>query len=136
IIYVFANCIVGSYIYRYKKIGPYREGMTFGHEFSGVVESIGSNVNHVAVGDAVTGCPAIACHACPQCEKGEYSRCEHLYVIGSYEPGAFAEFVKLPAHNVLKLPSNVDFDTAAMVEPSAVVAHGFYRTKMKPGATV
>ncbi|MGO1758416.1 MAG: zinc-binding dehydrogenase, partial [Mammaliicoccus vitulinus] len=57
-------------------------------------------------------------------------------VIGSYEPGCFAEFVKLPASNVLKLPDNVDLDTAAMVEPSAVVAHGFYRTHMKPGATV
>lgn len=136
IIKVIATGICGSDNSRYKKLGPYREGMIFGHEFSGVVESLGSNVSHVKIGDAVTGCPAIACHACPQCEKGEYSRCEHLYVIGSYEPGAFAEFVKLPAHNVLKLPSNVDFDTAAMVEPSAVVAHGFYRTKMKPGATV
>ena len=42
----------------------------------------------------------------------------------------------LPISNVLKLPDNVDFTTAAMVEPSAVVAHGFYKTNMKPGATV
>ena len=57
-------------------------------------------------------------------------------MIGSYEPGCFAEYVKLPANNVLKVPDNVDLNTAAMVEPSAVVAHGFYRTRMKPGATV
>lgn len=136
IIKVKATGICGSDTSRYKKLGPYREGMTFGHEFSGIVEEIGDEVTHVKVGDSVTGCPAIACHTCQYCEKGEYSRCEKLYVIGSYVPGCFAEYVKLPSHNVLKLPDNVDFDTAAMVEPSAVVSHGFYRTNMKPGATV
>lgn len=136
IIKVVATGICGSDISRYKKLGPYQTGMTFGHEFSGIVESIGSQVTHVQIGDAVTGCPAIVCHACEQCEKGNYSRCAQLFVISSYQPGCFAEYVKLSASNVLKLPENVDFDTAAMVEPSAVVAHGFYRTSMKPGATV
>lgn len=136
IIKVVATGICGSDNSRYKKLGPYRAGTPLGHEFSGTVHSIGNDVKHLSVGDAVTGCPAIVCHNCEQCEKGAYSRCENLYVIGSYEPGCFAEYVKLPAHNVLKLPNNVDFDTAAMVEPSAVVAHGFYRTTMKPGATV
>jgi L-iditol 2-dehydrogenase len=136
IIKVVATGVCGSDNSRYKKLGPYKEGMTFGHEFSGLVEATGSKVNHLQIGDAVTGCPAIVCHQCAQCEKGDYSRCEHLFVIGSYQPGCFAEYVKLPASHVLKLPANVDFDTAAMVEPSAVVAHGFYRTKMKPGATV
>lgn len=136
IIKVKATGICGSDTSRYKKLGPYKEGMTFGHEFSGVVEQIGNDVTDLNIGDTVTGCPAIVCHKCHYCEKGEYSRCENLYVIGSYEPGCFAEYVKLPASNVLKLPDNVDLDTAAMVEPSAVVAHGFYRTRMKPGATV
>lgn len=136
IIKVKATGICGSDTSRYKKLGPYKEGMTFGHEFSGVVEQLGNDVTDLNIGDTVTGCPAIVCHKCHYCEKGEYSRCENLYVIGSYEPGCFAEYVKLPASNVLKLPDNVDLDTAAMVEPSAVVAHGFYRTRMKPGATV
>ncbi|WP_323703826.1 galactitol-1-phosphate 5-dehydrogenase [Mammaliicoccus sp. Dog046] len=136
IIKVKATGICGSDTSRYKKLGPYKEGMTFGHEFSGVVEQIGQAVTDLNVGDKVTGCPAVVCHHCQYCEKGEYSRCENLYVIGSYVPGCFAEYVKLPATNVLKLPDNVDLDTAAMVEPSAVVAHGFYRTHMKPGATV
>ncbi len=136
IIKVKATGICGSDTSRYKKLGPYKQGMTFGHEFSGIVEEVGSDVSGLNVGDAVTGCPAVVCHQCYYCEKGEYSRCENLYVIGSYEPGCFAEYVKLPASNVLKVPDNVDLDTAAMVEPSAVVAHGFYRTRMKPGATV
>lgn len=118
------------------KMGPYIQGMPFGHEFSGVVDAIGSDVTHVKVGDKVTGCPAIPCYQCEYCLKGEYARCEKLFVIGSYEPGSFAEYVKLPAQNVLKVPDNVDYIEAAMVEPSAVVAHGFYKSNIQPGMTV
>ncbi|CDR64606.1 TPA: galactitol-1-phosphate 5-dehydrogenase [Staphylococcus argenteus] len=136
VVKVRATGICGSDTSRYKKMGPYIKGMPFGHEFSGVVEAIGNNVTHVKVGDKVTGCPAIPCYECDYCLKGEFSRCEQLYVIGSYEPGSFAEYVKLPAQNIIKVPENVDFIEAAMIEPSAVVAHGFYKTNIKPGITV
>ena len=43
--------------------------MTFGHEFSGIVEEVGSDVSGLNVGDAVTGCPAVVCHQCHYCEK-------------------------------------------------------------------
>ncbi|SCQ96482.1 Sorbitol dehydrogenase [Staphylococcus aureus] len=136
IVKVRATGICGSDTSRYKKMGPYIKGMPFGHEFSGVVDAIGSDVTHVNVGDKVTGCPAIPCYQCEYCLKGEYARCEKLFVIGSYEPGSFAEYVKLPAQNVLKVPDNVDYIEAAMVEPSAVVAHGFYKSNIQPGMTV
>ena len=51
------------------KMGPYIQGMPFGHEFSGVVDAIGSDVTHVKVGDKVTGCPAIPCYQCEYCLK-------------------------------------------------------------------
>ncbi|EHJ09173.1 galactitol-1-phosphate 5-dehydrogenase [Staphylococcus simiae] len=136
LIKVKATGICGSDTSRYKKLGPYIAGMTFGHEFSGVVEAVGEAVTHLNPGDKVTGCPAMPCYECDYCLKGEYSCCKSLYVIGSYEPGSFAEFVKLPSQNVLKVPDNVDYATAAMVEPSAVVAHGFYKTAIQPGMTV
>lgn len=136
IVKVRATGICGSDTSRYKKMGPYIQGMPFGHEFSGVVDAIGSDVTHVNVGDKVTGCPAIPCYQCEYYLKGEYARCEKLFVIGSYEPGSFAEYVKLPAQNVLKVPDNVDYIEAAMVEPSAVVAHGFYKSNIQPGMTV
>ena len=50
------------------------QGMPFGHEFSGVVDAIGSDVTHVKVGDKVTGCPAIPCYQCEYRLKGEYAR--------------------------------------------------------------
>lgn len=136
IIEVKATGICGSDTSRYSKLGPYIKGMTFGHEFSGVIFQVGQGVSGLVVGDRVTACPTIVCGKCDYCKQGAYSRCKNLYVIGSYVPGSFAQYVKVPASHVLKIPDNVDFQTAAMVEPSAVVAHGFYKTHLKPGMTV
>ncbi|SFB00211.1 L-iditol 2-dehydrogenase [Lentibacillus halodurans] len=128
--------ICGSDISRYKKLGPYVKGMTFGHEFSGEVAAVGNGVESVKAGTRVAGCPTFCCGECESCQKGELSRCENLHVTGAWLPGAYAEYVKLPAKNIIPLPDNVDYDTAALVEPSAVVAHGFYRTSIQPGAEV
>ncbi len=136
IIKVKAVGICGSDISRYRKLGPYVPGMTFGHEFAGEVSKIGSEVRHVQVGDRVVGCPTFYCGECENCQKGDLARCAKLTVIGARHPGAYAEFVKLPKSHIMPLPDNVDYDTAALVEPSSVVAHGFYRTSIKPGADV
>ncbi|MGP4062888.1 galactitol-1-phosphate 5-dehydrogenase [Halobacillus sp. H74] len=136
VIKVKAVGVCGSDISRYKKLGPYVEGMTFGHEFAGEVAEIGPAVEGIKVGDRVSGCPTFYCGECHSCLKGNLSQCEKLTVIGARHPGAYAEFVHLPAKHVLLLPDNVDYDTAAMIEPSSVVAHGFYRTSIHPGATV
>ncbi|MFC7321758.1 galactitol-1-phosphate 5-dehydrogenase [Halobacillus campisalis] len=136
IVKVMAVGICGSDISRYSKLGPYIQGMTFGHEFSGIVSEVGSQVEHIQVGDRVAGCPTYYCGSCESCRKGELSRCEHLTVIGARHPGAYAEYVKLPLENIISLPEQVDFETAALIEPSSVVAHGFYRTTMEPGEEV
>lgn len=136
IVKVKAVGICGSDISRYSKLGPYVEGMIFGHEFAGVVSEVGSGVKNVEVGDRVAGCPTFNCGECESCKKGELARCEKLTVIGARHPGAFAEYVKLPAENIVPIPDNVDYDSASMVEPSAVVVHGFYRTTIKPGDEV
>ncbi|ARI75338.1 galactitol-1-phosphate 5-dehydrogenase [Halobacillus mangrovi] len=136
VIKVKAVGVCGSDISRYKKLGPYVEGMTFGHEFAGEVVEVGPAVERIKVGDRVSGCPTFYCGTCHSCLKGNLSQCEKLTVIGARHPGAYAEFVNLPAKHVLLLPENVDYDTAAMIEPSSVVAHGFYRTSIHPGATV
>ncbi|CDQ38456.1 galactitol-1-phosphate 5-dehydrogenase [Virgibacillus salexigens] len=136
IIKVKAVGICGSDLSRYKKLGPYVEGMVFGHEFAGEVVETGSAVEEIQVGDRVSGCPTYCCGKCMYCQKGELARCEKLIVIGAKHPGAYAEYVKLPEANVIPIPDGVDFDTAAMIEPSAVVAHGFYRTSLQPGQDV
>ena len=136
LIEVKATGICGSDSSRYKKLGPYIQGMTFGHEFSGIVAAVGSDVSSVKEGDAVVGCPAIVCYDCEYCERGEYARCNNLYVTGSYRPGSFAQYICMPESNVLSMDHAIGFEQGAMVEPSAVVAHGFYQSQIKPGDTV
>jgi L-iditol 2-dehydrogenase len=128
--------ICGSDISRYHKLGPYVEGTIFGHEFAGEVVETGEGVTSVKPGDRIAGCPAFYCGQCASCRKGEVARCENLHVMGAYHPGAYAEYAKLPEENIVPIPDNVDFDTASMVEPSAVVVHGLYHTSLHPGDDV
>src|SRR5699024_10079213 len=103
-------------IYRFHKLGLYVDVITFVHEFSGEVIEVGTGVKNFKVEDRVAGCPAFYCGHCESCQKGELARCEHLHVAGAYVPGAYAEYIKLPEENVIPIPENVDYDTAAMVE--------------------
>lgn len=134
--------ICGSDISRYRKLGPYVEGMVFGHEFSGIVVEVGSKVKKVEIGDRVSGCPALICEdldvdtLCYYCQKSEFARCENLTVIGARHPGAFAEYISIPEKNAITIPDNLDYETAAMVEPSAVVVHGYYHTDITVGDDV
>ncbi|MED3668580.1 galactitol-1-phosphate 5-dehydrogenase [Geobacillus kaustophilus] len=136
IIKVKAAGICGSDLSRYQKLGPYVPGMTFGHEFSGEVVEIGAGVERFKPGDRVGACPAFVCGTCEPCKSGHPSQCIKLHVIGAKHPGAFAEYVKLPEDHLLHLPDEVDFETAALLEPSCVVAHGFYRANIQPGADI
>lgn len=136
IIRVKATGICGSDLSRYRKLGPYVSGMVWGHEFTGVVEAVGSAVTHVSPGDCVAACPTIACGTCTSCLRGVPSQCINLTVIGSRRPGCFAEFTKLPAANVLPLPEDIADESAALLEPAAVALHGFYLTNLQPGGSV
>ena len=136
IVKVKAVGICGSDISRYLKFGPYVKGMVYGHEFAGEIVEVGTGVTNLKVGDRVAGCPALYCGKCESCKKGEFARCEKLNVIGAKHAGAYAEYVKLPAENYVLLPETVSYDTGAMVEPSAVVVHGLYKTDIHPGSEV
>lgn len=136
LIKVTAAGICGSDLSRFKKLGPYEQGLTFGHEFSGVVTEVGSQVTRFVPGMRVGACPAFHCGECAYCEQGEPSRCTSLHVIGAKRDGAFATYITLPEKQLLEIPDEVDDDLAALIEPAAVVAHGFYRTNIQPGAAV
>lgn len=141
IVKVKAVGICGSDLSRYKKLGPYIKGMVWGHEFSGEVVEVGDGVSRVKVGDRIAGVPTFICEdldvkKCHYCEKAEYARCENLTVIGARHGGAYAEYIRLPEKNCMPIPDSVDYESAAMVEPSAVVIHGFYRSNLTAGDEV
>lgn len=128
--------ICGSDISRFGKLGSYNPGLTWGHEFSGVVAKIGSAVKTLKAGDRVTACNCFPCYECEFCKKGRFSQCTDLKVLGGHKKGAFAEYINVPSANVVKLPEGMDFETASFIEPSSVVVHGFRLVNVKPGSSV
>lgn len=128
--------ICGSDISRFGKLGSYNPGLTWGHEFSGVVADVGTGVSGLKTGDRVTACNCFPCFECTFCQQGRYSQCVDLKVLGGHVKGAFAEYISVPARNVLKLPDEMDFATASFIEPSSVVVHGFRQVDVKAGSRV
>ncbi|WP_433669431.1 galactitol-1-phosphate 5-dehydrogenase [Klebsiella michiganensis] len=128
--------ICGSDISRFGKLGSYHPGLTWGHEFSGVIEQAGSAVTDLKKGDRVTACNCFPCFECCYCQQGYYARCTDLKVLGGHKNGAFAEYILVPARNVLKLPDAMDFATASFIEPSSVVVHGLRQVDIKAGSRV
>lgn len=94
-----------------------------GHEYAGVVESVGDKVKDIAVGDKVTATPQEVCGACPPCRRGQYNACEHLKVRGFQAPGCARDLFVTEAPKIVRLPSTFTFEQGAFVEPVAVAAH-------------
>lgn len=108
----------------------------FGHEFSGIIEKIGSNVTNFQEGQRVVAANSAPCGECFYCLKENYNLCENLNLLN----GAFAEYITIPSqivkHNLLTIPDHVSFEQAAFTEPLANVVHGVERSEIKPGDTV
>jgi len=106
-----------------------------GHEAAGVVERIGAAVERVSPGDRVTFDSTVSCGHCDYCRAGRSNLCDQRKVLGvscgEYrQAGAFAEFVAVPEHIVYRLPDEVSFEHAAMVEPVSVAVHAVARAPM------
>lgn len=106
--------ICGCDISRYKKLGAVTPGQVWGHEFAGVVEQVGDQVTDLKVGDHVAGCPALIEEDDYYYRAGQPARANSLHAIGAKEPGGFAEYIKLPEKNLVKVPDDLDFESASM----------------------
>ena len=110
----------------YFRTGMARYPWTSGHEWSGVVDTVGEGVADLKPGDRVIGEVTLSCGKCEACLAGRPQLCwprTEVGITGGY-PGAFAEFIRMPARHVLKVPPGVSLREAAMAEPTAVVLHG------------
>lgn len=103
-------------------IPPLPHGAVMGHEFAGTVQDGGKAVRDVwPAGTRVTALPTLGCGRCAACLSGAGSRCALGMPIGlGAAPGAYAEFLRVRAHETLRVPENVDDRHAATVEPLAV----------------
>ncbi|KAK5174192.1 uncharacterized protein LTR77_001272 [Saxophila tyrrhenica] len=98
--------------------------ITIGHEFSGTVKEIGKNVSGFKIGDQVVVQPTVYCASCGACKVGAENACAAGGFVGlSGAGGGMSEEVVMPQISVLPLPSNVNLDVGALVEPLAVAWH-------------
>ena len=124
--------ICGSEIHSYHGLHP----ATFypvvqGHEYSGVVVAVGSEVTVCSPGDHITARPQLVCGKCNPCKRGQYNVCEHLRVQAFQADGAAQDLFVVDDDRVAKLPEGMSLDYGAMIEPAAVGAHASNRTEVK-----
>ena len=107
------------------EFAPTRYPIVPGHEFSGEVVAIGSDVSNLKVGDAVAVDPSLYCGHCRQCRLGRFNLCENWNAIGvGSANGACAELVAVPAANAFRLPTDIPRFWGALVEPLSCAVHG------------
>jgi 2-desacetyl-2-hydroxyethyl bacteriochlorophyllide A dehydrogenase len=108
-----------------------------GHEFSGTVLELGSDVaTDITVGTRVAVDPSLFCGYCPACRSGRGNLCANWGAIGDTVDGAFAEQVTVPAVNAYRLPDSVSFEQGALVEPLSCAVHGVRRLGVEVGESV
>jgi len=103
--------------------GRIKPPLTLGHEFCGHVERVGEEVAAVKAGDFVSAEMHVNCGHCHQCRLGEAHICQNLRIIGIDQDGAFAEFVKIPASNIIKLDANIPEHYGAILDPLGNAVH-------------
>ena len=97
--------------------------MHVGHEYVGNIVEIGSEVHGFKVGDRVSGEGHITCGHCRNCRAGRRHLCRNTVGVGVNRPGAFAEYLALPAFNVFPIPDGISDDLASIFDPFGNAVH-------------
>jgi threonine 3-dehydrogenase len=103
--------------------GRIKPPVTLGHEFCGTVERTGEEVTAVKPGDFVSAEMHVNCGHCHQCRLGEAHICQNVRIIGIDQDGAFAEFVKIPASNIIRLDPSIPERYGAILDPLGNAVH-------------
>lgn len=103
--------------------------LVMGHEFAGVVDELGEDTDAGLKGLRVAVYPNIACGECPDCKAGLPNICDNRFIPGTTMPagsldGAYAEYVNVPAVNLIPLPESISFEEGSMFEPASVGLRG------------
>jgi L-iditol 2-dehydrogenase len=140
LISVAACGICGSDVHGYdgssgRRIPP----IVMGHEAAGTIAALGDGVSGFAEGDRVTFDSTIFCGACDNCRRGDVNLCDHRQVLGVScaefrRSGAFAEYVAVPSRILYRLPENLSFAEAALLEAVSVALHGVSLARISSGS--
>lgn len=97
--------------------------MTIGHEFSGQIVDMGSEVKGFEIGQRVSGEGHITCGICRNCRAGKRHLCRNTLGVGVNRPGSFAEYLVIPASNVLQIPDDISDEQASILDPLGNATH-------------
>ena len=114
--------ICGSDMHAFHGHDPRRKpGLVLGHEFAGTIADSRSSL--FTKGQRVTGNPLITCGHCEYCLQGRNNLCANRAMVGMTRPGAFAEYMSIPASSLIAIPEGLSLDAAALTEPAATAVH-------------
>lgn len=116
--------ICGSDVHIYHGHNPFaRYPRVIGHEFFGVIDQVGSDVDPQRIGERVAVDPVVSCGHCYPCSIGRPNVCTELQVIGVHRDGGFSDYACAPARNAYHIPDSISDRHAAMVEPFTIGAN-------------
>lgn len=109
-----------------------------GHEFAGEIVAINQlkGPKNLQTGDRVAVKPTYSCKECSTCKAGYFHVCKNIGLFGIDQDGGFAEFVKVPIENVIKVSDQVNYEEIAITEPLAVALHSIRRSRFRIGDRV
>ena len=132
-----ASGICGSDVMEWYRIK--KAPLVLGHEIAGEIVEVGNGVERYKVGDRVAASHHVPCNTCHYCLGGHHTMCPTLRST-TFDPGGFAEYVRLPAINVDRgvypLPDEVSYEEATFVEPLACVLRAQRIAGLRPGQSV
>ena len=111
-------------------------GQVLGHEFSGKIVALGSEVSGWSEGQPVAASPIGSCGQCRVCARGIPFRCPAVENIGITIPGAYAQYVKVPARQLVALPHNLPVEVGSHAEPLSVGSQAVKLAQVGPGDPV
>jgi L-iditol 2-dehydrogenase len=134
---IISSGICGSDVMEWYRLD--RAPLILGHEIAGEVVEVGDGIEKYKVGDRVAVAHHVPCNTCHYCLSGNHTVCETLRRT-NFDPGGFAEYVRLPAinveHGVFPLPDDMSYEEATFIEPLACVLRGQRRANLRPGQSV
>lgn len=133
----FASGICGSDVMEWYRIK--KAPRVLGHEITGEIVEVGDGVEKYKKGDRVFVSHHVPCNKCFYCLNGYHTACETLHST-NYDPGGFAEYIRIPRINVESgvyvLPDDISYEEGTFIEPLACVVRGQRLAALKPGQTV
>lgn len=134
---IHASGICGSDVLEWYRL--HKAPLVLGHEVAGQVVKVGEGVNNFKEGDRIVAAHHVPCNTCSYCLTGHHTACETLRST-NFDPGGFAEFVRLPAINVdrgtFHIPEGLSYEEATFHEPLGCVLRAYRAAQLQPGQCV